>query len=335
MKMYDVCGLGNALVDVLVDISEDELLELGYDKGTMHLVETKVQQELLGRYLRREPKLVSGGSIANSIIAAAQLGAKGALICCLGDDVYGLHYQGEFRDLGVELGVPAVAGQPTGTCVSLVTPDAERTMRTCLAVSSEIAAPYVREEVIAQSKWLFIEGYLFANGDKGLSAIDAAVTYAKKNNCKVALTVSEPWVAQSFAKDVQRVLDSCDLVFTNEKEAAALAGRSTPQEAFEVLRQRLPAVVVTAGPDGAFVSYGGESLKVGAFPCTPVDLTGAGDMFAGSFLYGISCALNRGLPLETLTRASNFLAMKVITQVGARLQSGAREPWDEVMSKAQ
>src|SRR4051794_12871348 len=171
MKEFDVCGLGNAIVDIFVEVTDEEFAALGFERGTMRLVDPAEQRGLLDRLHAREPRLVSGGSVANSVIALSQLGGKGAFIGCVGDDRYGLHYEEEFEQLGIEIGSPVLVGETTGTCVCLITPDAERTMRTCLAVSSHLSDKHVEVERIKASQWLFIEGYVFANPATGQGAI--------------------------------------------------------------------------------------------------------------------------------------------------------------------
>src|SRR5436190_12814772 len=139
-KLFQLCGLGNAIVDIFLELSDKEFAALGFERGTMRLVELAEQQALLDRFSDREARLVSGGSVANSTIAFSQLGGQAAFIGCVGDDRYGLFYESEFEELDIDIGNPIIVGQATGTCLCLVTPDAERTMRTCLAVSSHLAA---------------------------------------------------------------------------------------------------------------------------------------------------------------------------------------------------
>src|SRR6266566_3709465 len=167
MKEFKLCGLGNALVDIFLAVSDSEFASLGFDRGGMRLVDLDEQKMLLDRYKTHEPKLVSGGSVANSIIAFSQLGGQAAFIGCVGDDRYGLFYASEFEELGIDIGHPIIVNETTGTSVCVITPDAERTMRTCLAVSSHLAAKHVDETRIARSEWLFIEGYVFANPQTG------------------------------------------------------------------------------------------------------------------------------------------------------------------------
>jgi sugar/nucleoside kinase (ribokinase family) len=293
----------------------------------MRLVEPQEQKTLLGQFRDHEPRLVSGGSVANSVIACSQLGGRGAFIGCVGDDRYGLHYTEEFSQLGIEFSTQPLVGETTGTCVSIITPDAERTMRTGLAISSHLSARHVSAESIAASEWLFIEGYVFANPNTGQHAIKEALRIAKSQGVKVALTCSDAFVPQVFGDAFHAALKDADLLFCNAVEATTVASAANVSEAFAKLKNLVPACVVTDGPNGAFVRFAGEEHHVPAFPCEPKDLTGAGDMFAGAFLYGIT----HDVPPAKAAKAANFLAMKVITQIGARLHHGTRQFWQEVV----
>jgi sugar/nucleoside kinase (ribokinase family) len=201
-------------------------------------------------------------------------------------------------------------------------------MRTCLAVSSHLAARHVPAEKIAAGEWLFVEGYLFANPATGQHAIREALRAAKAAGTKVALTASDAFVPQVFGGAFREALAQTDLLFCNATEATAVAGGGTAAEAFANLKRVVPNAVVTDGPNGAFVRYHGAEAHVPAFACKPVDVTGAGDMFAGALLYG----LTHGVPAEKAARGANFLAMKVITQIGARLHHGARDFWHEALA---
>jgi sugar/nucleoside kinase (ribokinase family) len=327
MKAFQLYGLGNALVDVFVSISDEQLTQLGFERGSMRLVEPAEQKQLLATFHGAEPRLVSGGSVANSTIAFTQLGGKAAFLGCVGDDRYGLFYKSEFDQLGVDFGTPVIVDETTGTCVCLITPDAERTMRTCLAVSSHLAGRHVDEARLAQSEWLFIEGYVFANPQTGQGAIREAIRVAKKHGVKIAITCSEAFVVSVFGDPFFEALAQTDFLFCNRSEACAVTGAESAEDAFKRLADKVPSCVVTDGPHGAYVRYGGVTAHVPAFPCEPVDLTGAGDMLAGSFLYGIT----HGVRPDKAASAACFLAMKVITQVGARLHQGARPYWDEAL----
>ena len=327
-KAFDVIGLGNSLVDILLELTDAEFAALAFDRGTMRLVEPPEQVALLKAFDDHEARLVSGGSVANSVIACSQLGGRGAFIGCVADDKYGLHYTSEFEELDIDFVNAPLVGETTGTCVSIITPDAERTMRTSLAVSSHLAARHVPANRIASAEWLFVEGYLFANPSTGQLAVKEAIRAAKAAGTKIALTCSDAFVPQVFGEAFHDALKQSDLVFCNATEAIALAGGAGAAEAFDRLKVLVPACVVTDGPNGAFLRFGDEA-HIPAFACEPKDLTGAGDMFAGSFLYGVT----HGVPAAKAARAANFLAMKVITQIGARLHHGAKTFWAEAIAQ--
>jgi sugar/nucleoside kinase (ribokinase family) len=296
----------------------------------MRLVEAQEQRQILERFHHREPRLVSGGSVANSVIALSQLGGKAAFIGCVGDDRYGLFYESEFEELGIDMGAPVIVGETTGTCACVITPDSERTMRTCLAVSSHLADRHVDAERIKESEWLFVEGYVLANPNTGQSAVREAVRIAKANGVKVALTCSEAFVVEVFGDAFHATLEQTDLLFCNASEGqAAAGGAGSAEDAFVKLRDIVPSVVVTDGPNGAFVRHGGIEAHVPSYPCEPRDLTGAGDAFAGAFLYGIT----HGIPADRAARGGCYLAMKVITQIGARLHANTRDYWDRALAE--
>jgi sugar/nucleoside kinase (ribokinase family) len=320
MKEFQLCGLGNAIVDLFVEVSDDGFHRLGFERGTMRLVDAAEQKTVLEKMAAANPRLVSGGSVGNSTIAFAQLGGKTAFIGLLGDDRYGLHYEREFESLQIEMGNPVIVGQTTGTCVCLITPDAERTMRTCLGVNGLLSGQHIRRDrdLIAKSAWLFIEGYLFANPDTGQEAIREAVAVARDAGTRIAVTCSEAFIPNVTLKHT-------DLLFCNATEGCAVANAADAAEAFAKLKSVVPNTVVTDGPNGAYIRWQGVECHVPAVPCEPKDLTGAGDMFAGAFLYGVT----HGIAPDKAGRAANRLAMKVITQIGARLHHGAKETWHE------
>ena len=325
MKRFHLCGMGNAIVDLFVEVPELEFERLGFERGTMRLVDFEEQRKVLAQFADTDPRLVSGGSVANSTIAFAQLGGKAAYIGCVGDDKYGFHYQSEFRELAIAMGNPVVVNRPTGTCAAIITPDAERTMRTCLGVAAHLSGKYVRQDraLIEQSAWLFIEGYLLSNNEPGQEAVREAVAIAKANGTKVALTCSDAFIVHVFGAALHETLGQTDLFFCNASEACAVANAPDAPTAFEKMKGIVPNVVVTDGPDGAYIRWEGAEYHVPAFPCEPKDLTGAGDMFAGAFLYGVT----HGVAADAAARAANYLAMRVISQVGARLHTGVVEGW--------
>jgi sugar/nucleoside kinase (ribokinase family) len=328
MREFQLYGLGNALVDLFIDLSDEEFATVGYPRGSTQLVDSAEQKALLERFEGREMRLASGGSVANSIIAFAQLGGQAAFLGCVGDDRYGLFYQSEFEKLGIDFGNPVIVGQHTGTCLCLITPDAERTMIVNLGVGSHLAAQHVDERRLKNTDWLFVEGYTLANPQTGQGAIREAVRLARRHDVRVALTCSEAFVVNHFGDVFFETLAQTDLLFCNASEACAVTGKTNAQEAFAALANKVPSVVVTDGPHGAYVRHAGTEAHVPAYPCRPIDLTGAGDMLAGAFLYGII----HGIAPDRAAHAACYLAMKVICQVGARLHHGTRRFWDECLA---
>ncbi len=322
-KTLDVVGLCNGIVDVFADISHEDFAPLSLEKGTMRLVTTDEQQSLLERFGGQRPVLCSGGSVANSMIALAQLGGRSAICTRLADDQFGRFYREECTQLGIKVPVPLSNDGATGTCVSLITPDAERTMRTALGVCTAIAPQHISADVVRESEWLFVEGYVFANSDDSRAAIATAIDMARHSGTKVAITCSDAWIVTGFGEHLQSALESTSLLFANEEESAALSGTSDVVSAGRKLQERFPYLALTAGPRGAFLWWEGQEIHVPAFACEPRDLTGAGDMFAGAFLYGISRGLS---PYDAAHRAC-FLASKVISQVGARLKGDIKALW--------
>jgi sugar/nucleoside kinase (ribokinase family) len=329
MRDFHLCGIGNALVDIFVDVTEAEFAELGFQRGSMQLVDPASQKKLLERFRDREPRLASGGSVANSVIALSQLGGKVAFIGCVGDDRYGLFYKTEFDELQIDIGNPVIVGETTGTCLCIITPDAERTMRTSLAVAGHVSARHVDAQRVRNSEWVFVEGYFFANQENGQSAIREAIRVARSAGTKVALTCSEAFIVHQFGDAFSAALRQADLLFANASEACAVTGAASAAEAFAKLAGIVPSAVVTDGANGCYVRHAGAEAHVPAFSCKPKDLTGAGDMLAGAFLYGIS----HGIPAARAARAANFLAMKVICQVGARLHHGTRQFWEQALDE--
>lgn len=326
MKKIQVCGLGNAIVDILVRISEQEFETLGYEKGTMNLIHAEAQELLIKRFQGAEPVLASGGSVANSIVTFAELGGRAAFTGCVGDDRYGLFYSSEFDNFGITLTHPPIINEVTGTCLSLITPDSERTMRTCLGVSGLLGAEHIDSDIISNSEWIFIEGYLFSNPDNGQKAIFKAIDQAAASKTKIAITFSDTWVIENFRPALDKAVEKASLIFANEHEAMTYTGEKSKAAAFKALSSMVPHVAMTAGADGAYLFFAEEEHHIPAYSANPVDMTGAGDAFAGAYLYGIT---NNVPPLQS-AQAGCFLASKVISQIGARLRTGVRDYWGQI-----
>ena len=329
MKTILLSGIGNALVDLEYRVSEDELATFGVQKGAMTLTDAARQREIIAQLGARDVHRCSGGSAANTIIAFAQFGGKGAYCSVLGGDHYGDFYASEFRELGIELSAASIYGETTGTCLVMITPDSERTLNTTLAVNSVFDRTHIREDVIASSEWIYVEGYKLTD-DNGAEAVDVALFHARKHGTSVAVSCSDGFIVDVFGDRLRSVLNHSDLVFCNEREAKALAGTETAEEAFVALSSRYPNVVVTKGAAGSRVRWNGITADVPAYAVTPVDATGAGDMYAGAFLYGV---LHKHDP-EHAGRLASYASAQVVAQYGARLRTSHIEVRDTILQRA-
>jgi sugar/nucleoside kinase (ribokinase family) len=314
VSKIDVYGIGNAIVDLQAQVDEEVITNLGLEKGSMRLVDTDQQAKLLTSVAGTKIHQSSGGAAANSMIAIAQLGGQVAYGCIVGDDERGDFYLEEMRELGVTIQNKPVSGLPTGTSLVLVTPDGERTMNTHLGATAGFSKEHVNTELLITANWLFIEGYLFAT-EHGQEAISTAIAAAKKAGVKIVVTLGDTFVPEVFSQPVGQAVAAADMVIANAKEAQALTKEQTDEAAFTALKKLCSNSIMTLSEKGAWVHWKGEEVRVPALPTTVVDATGAGDMFAGSFLYAIT---KNKTPLEA-AKLGCLMASKVVGQLGARL----------------
>jgi sugar/nucleoside kinase (ribokinase family) len=329
MKNILLTGLGNALVDIEYKVSEDELAAFGVNKGAMTLTDAARQQEMISALHARDAHRCSGGSAANTIIAFAQFGGKAAYTSILGADHYGEFYASEFRDMDIVLSADLVQGETTGSCLVLITPDSERTLNTTLAVNQHYSRAHVSEDIIRQSEWIYIEGYKLTD-DNGTEAVDAALFYAKKHGTNVAVSCSDGFIVDVFGDRLRDVLKRTDLVFANEREAASLAHEEHADDAYRKLSSDFSHVVVTKGAHGSRVRFNGIEANVPAYAVEAVDTTGAGDMYAGAFLYGVL----HGHHPEHAARLASYASAQVVAQFGARLKASHIEVRDTILDSA-
>lgn len=326
MKNIQLTGIGNALVDIEYKVTEEELLGFGVNKGSMTLTDAARQHEMIAALGDRHAHRCSGGSAANTIIAFAQFGGKSAYSSILGADHYGEFYASEFRDMGIVLSADLVSGETTGSCLVLITPDSERTLNTTLAVNQHFCREHVREDIIRQSEWIYVEGYKLTD-DNGVEAVDVALYYAKKHDTRVAVSCSDGFIVDVFGDTLRDVLKRTDLVFANEREATALANEEHAEDAYNKLSSDFSHVVVTNGALGSRVRWNGIEASVPAFAVEAVDATGAGDMYAGAFLYGVL----HGHHPEHAARLASYASAQVVAQFGARLKASHIEVRDAVL----
>jgi sugar/nucleoside kinase (ribokinase family) len=312
---YDVFGIGNALVDIQTQIGDGHLEGLGFTKGVMTLVDEATQIRVLGSLNGRPLHRCAGGSAANTIVGLVDFGGKGAFAGKMGGDELGDFFVQDMRKLGVTIEVPPAEGQ-TGSCVVLITDDAQRTMLTHLGLSATIGPDDISEAEIRKAQYLYIEGYLFC-GDCTEQAALKAIRLAQQNGVKVAFTMSDPFVV-GMKRDLfwKLIAESVDLLFCNLEEARSLTGLTDPVDCAQKIHHHAADVALTLGADGSLLMHGGQVTPIEGVPVHAVDTTGAGDMYAGGVLYG----LTNGLSWQQAGHLASHAAARVVGQLGARLQ---------------
>lgn len=317
-KKYMAYGIGAALVDTEIRVEDRELRKLGVEKGMMTLVDAERQAELLTQL---EGHLVtathaSGGSAGNSMIATALFGAPTFMSCKVADDEDGDIYLADLEAAGVShcLNGAREAGN-TGKCLVLVSADAERSMNTHLAISETLSVEQLDHEALADSEYIYLEGYL-ATSPSGRAAAIRARELAENAGVRTSLSFSDPGMVEFFREGLQEMLGSgVDLVFCNEAEALGWGDCEDLDDAIEALKQVARQFVITRGAEGA-LTYDGQSLaEIPPHRVQAVDSNGAGDMFAGAFLY----ALSRGEDFPTAGRFASLAAGQVVSRYGPRL----------------
>jgi sugar/nucleoside kinase (ribokinase family) len=319
MKKYQIYGIGAALVDTEVVVSDAFLKKNGIEKGIMTLVDERRQAELLNAFASDQHHLMkkSGGSACNTVIAAASFGLKTFFSGKVAADDDGEHFVEDLAESGVAFHAASPEAGVTGKCLVMVTVDAERTMNTCLGASEQLTGREIDEEALLESEWLYIEGYLLTD-DARAALIKDVVTTAKSAGVKVALSLSDPFVAKIFADNLRTVIgDGVDLVFCNKDEALAFTHTETISGACKALRQSAKRFAVTDGAQGAIIFDGQETIIVPGVAADPVDTNGAGDMFAGAFMY----AVITGRDFKWAAELANESAARVVGQFGPRLEA--------------
>jgi sugar/nucleoside kinase (ribokinase family) len=329
--MKRITALTHPLIDILHTCTPQFLHQHGLTPGSYGLLSKSEQDALIHSCGLMNAPMSLGGSVANSIVCARQLGIPATLLGLAGEDTFGHHLHHQMRLSDIHLPLPLVADARTGTCLSLITPDGERTMRTCLGVATTLAAEHVLESAVASSAWLVIEGYFLTASDQNSGALRAAIQTAKQSGTKVAFTASAEFVIHAKRDEILKdILPHSDLLLANAGEAMLLTGTTSSSSALANLSKLTPMVVITCGKDGAIGASSSSRWSTPAFkPTAPViDTTGAGDIFAGAFIAG----LMHNLSPETAARGAARLASVVITQFGSQLPSDARSLWDQETS---
>jgi sugar/nucleoside kinase (ribokinase family) len=312
---YDVLGVGNALVDIQAQVTDDVLDRLGFSKGMMTLVDEPTQHTVLSTLDGRPLHRCAGGSAANTIMGIADLGGVAAYAGKVGDDELGKFCLQDMRQLGVAIEVPPSGAAQTGTCVVLITEDAQRTLLTHLGVSSTLGPDDIQEDEIRKAQYVYIEGYLFTDPGPKAAALKAN-DLAKKNDVKVALTVSDPFLIDLCRDEFwQLIKGPVDLLLCNLEEARSLTGQTDPIDCAHEIHHHAQNVALTLGGDGSILMHEGQTIPIEGVKTTAIDTTGAGDMYAAGVLYGIT----NGLSWQKAGHLASHAAARIVAQLGARM----------------
>lgn len=316
MKQFHVYGIGNALLDIDFEVSEETLNRLNIDKGLMTLIDETKHHHLLEELDGVKHLKACGGSAANSLFTMQQLGAKTFYSCKIGNDEAGDYF---YRDLilhGVETNLHECSREGvTGKCIVLVTPDADRTMNTYLGATANFSTDQLSEDALKNSEYLYIEGYLVAS-PTGCEASIKARQLAYKHQIKTAISLSDPNMITYFKDGLLKIMDGqVDVLFCNEQEALLFTGTESLDEAKLVLKQHAKTFVITLGEHGSIVYNGHDFRQIAPYQTKVLDTVGAGDVFAGTFLYG----LTQGYDYIQAGDLANYTASRVVAKFGPRL----------------
>jgi sugar/nucleoside kinase (ribokinase family) len=318
--MKKVLGLGNALVDILVRIDDDGLLRrLDLPKSCMTLVREEQINTILDKISGLEKQETCGGSAANTINGLARLGIGTGYIGKIGHDHYGDFFAGEMKLHGTEARMFYGASQ-TGRALGLITPDSERTFATFLGAAIELEASDLSPELFRGYDYFHIEGYMVQNQ----SLVGTALRLAKDAGLEVSLDLASHNVVSAnlgFLQDM--VARYVDIIFANEDEAMAFSGKNSPHESLVSISPKSSIAVVKLGKNGSLIRHKDEQHRIGCIPAVAVDTTGAGDLYAAGFLYG----LIHEYPLAVCGNIGSLLSGKVVEVIGAKLNE---RQWQEV-----
>jgi sugar/nucleoside kinase (ribokinase family) len=322
MKKYQIYGVGAALVDTEVVVTNEFLSTHKIDKGIMTLVDEERQFELLAALNSHHVKRSCGGSACNTIVAASCFGSAGFYSAKVAADDDGRFFIEDLQATGVDFHTLAVSAASasasiTGKCLVMVTDDAERTMNTFLGANLELTSNEIDETSLISSEWLYLEGYLVTDEARTNVAVQA-MELAKANQVKTSLSLSDPFVVQVFAGNLRKVIgNGIDLLFCNSHEARSFTNTHSTEAAAEQLKNYAKTFVITRGAGGSLSYDGTDLVQTAGVSANAVDTNGAGDMFAGAFLY----AINAGHDYAWAAKFANAASARVVSQFGPRIDA--------------
>lgn len=319
-KKYDVCAIGNAMVDYEIEVTDEFFSENGVEKGLMTLVDEERQKTVLTAASEKIRKKQGGGSAANTIVGMSDLGGRGFYTCKVADDPDGAFYIEELNKAGVDTNLDPnnLFEGITGKCLVMITPDAERTMNTYLGVTADLSTKELVPQAIKDSNYVYLEGALVSS-ETGYQAILEAKKIAQASGVKTSLTFWDPAMVKYFNEQMKGIVgDGVDLLFCNIEEAKLYTGADSLEEVKEALKKIAKEFAITLGEKGSLIYDGAGFIEIAPVPTRAVDTTGAGDMFAGAFLYGI----NNGLSHERAGTLASAASSAIVSKYGPRFEEG-------------
>lgn len=310
-----IVGIGSALVDILIQLKNDQILEqFGLPRGSMTLVDEKLSGEILALTKGLDAGFETGGSAANTIRGVAQLGGQSGFIGKINDDAMGQFFKKSFVDLKINPHL-FTGSISTGIAATLISPDSERTFGTYLGAASELTVADLSDELFAPYNYLHIEGYLVFNHE----LIEGVLKMAKRNGLIISLDMASFNVIEANREFLYRLVDEyVDIVFANEEEAKSYTGLQ-PEEAVKAFAKQCSIAVVKIGKEGSLIQAGDEFVRVPATPVNAIDTTGAGDVYASGFLFGLA----NGFSLDNCGKLGGIMAAEVIQVLGAKIPDQA------------
>ena len=317
---YDVFGIGNPLIDVIIKTEDSMLDELGISKGSMNLVDVDRQKFILEKHKTLSRFTALGGSCPNTMVMISQLGGKSALCGKIGLDELGDDYLKQLQISGVDSYLKRKDGM-TGSTIILISPDADRTMNTHLGMCQHLAKDDLKLDAISNSKYLYVTGYQWDTPSQKETVL-TALEHAKKNEITISLSLSDLFCVEKHKKDFQKLLDNyVNLVFCNELEAKQMTDEENPKDQLRKLSESVDHVVITLGNEGSLIKYNNDIIEVDAFQVEAIDTTGAGDAFAAGYLY----ALTQNYTIQQVGQLASICAAKVVSIDGPRCKNNFKE----------
>ncbi len=327
MKKHVAYGIGNAMVDIIIEVSDAELIPINIPKGSARIITEEESKKFFERFKDHPKKIMSGGSTANTFAALGHLGIPCIFCGCVGNDEFGVLFEKQLTDEGVTARLER-SDKATGHVFTFVTPDGQRSFAGCFGAARDIHKGFVKDEDVEQCAVVYTEGYLLehqAGKESAIKAMDLGKRFGALN----ALDIGSPHLISGIHRELKTILKTyIDILFLNEDEAKAFTGHDVDTAA-EMLRHMVKLVIIKLGEKGSMVCSEKSSSNVPCFYVKPVDTTGAGDLYAAGFLYGLA----KGQSSEKAAYLGSYVASKIVSQLGARLEKEIRHDVENFLQK--